>query len=243
MKLRFLGTRGYIKARTERHYMHASLLVSYRGTDLMLDCGEDWLEKIGGMNPGAIFITHAQSDHAWGLKKGAPCPVYGTEETWQNIGNFDIAQDRRVLIEKRKPIDFHGMTVEAFPVEHSTRAEAVGYRISASGATIFYVPDVVYIHDRNEALSGVQLYVGDGATIVRSMVRKPGEKLIGHTPIRTQLTWCQKEGVPRAVFSHCGSEIVEGDERIVEDKVRELARQRGIEAQIAYDGMEVEVRT
>ncbi len=208
----------------------------------MLDCGEDWLEKVSGMSPGAIFITHAHPDHAWGLKKGAPCPVYGTEETWQNIGNFDIAHDRRVMVEKRKPIDFHGIIIEAFPLEHSTRAEAVGYRISAGGATIFYVPDVVYIHDRKEALSGASIYIGDGATIVRSMVRKPGEKLIGHTPIRTQLTWCQKEGVPRAIFTHCGSEIVEGDERAVEEKVRELAGQRGIEAQVAYDGMEVGLR-
>jgi hypothetical protein len=27
------------------------------------------------------------------------------------------------------------------------------------------------------------------------------------------LTWCEKEGVPRAIITHCGSEIVTGDER------------------------------
>jgi hypothetical protein len=31
MELTFLGTRGEIDARTRRHWMHTSLLVSYRG--------------------------------------------------------------------------------------------------------------------------------------------------------------------------------------------------------------------
>jgi hypothetical protein len=27
-----------------------------------------------------------------------------------------------------------------------------------------------------------------------------------------QIGWCAKEGVPRAIITHCGSEIVAGDE-------------------------------
>ena len=41
MKLIFLGTRGYIKAGTKRHYRHTSLMVSYYGKQVMIDCGED----------------------------------------------------------------------------------------------------------------------------------------------------------------------------------------------------------
>ncbi len=40
MKLMFLGTRGEIGARTRRHRMHTSLLVSYRSANVMIDC---WL--------------------------------------------------------------------------------------------------------------------------------------------------------------------------------------------------------
>ncbi|MGD1995251.1 MAG: hypothetical protein PVH62_00610 [Anaerolineae bacterium] len=101
---------------------------------------------------------------------------------------------------------------------------------------------MVWIHDREEALFGARLYVGDGATIARSMVRKIGDGLIGHTPVRTQLTWCRKTGVPRAIFTHLGAEIVEGGERIIEAKVQSLARERGVEAEIAYDGMDVVLR-
>jgi len=39
MKLTFLGTRGNIDARTRRHRMHSSLLVSYYRNRVMIDCG------------------------------------------------------------------------------------------------------------------------------------------------------------------------------------------------------------
>jgi ribonuclease BN (tRNA processing enzyme) len=243
MKLTFLGTRGYIDARTPRHNMHTSTLVSYHDTNIMIDCGEDWLDKIHEMTPHAIFITHGHPDHAWGLRNGSPASVYATEETWEeNMKGFEIPGDFRHVLRLREPVEVGGISFEPFSVVHSTRAPSVGYRITAGEVAIFYVPDLVYIHERQAALKGAKVYVGDGATITRSMVRKPGDQLIGHTPIRTQLTWCQKEGVPKMIVTHCGSEIVEGDERKIETKIRSLAEERGVEVEVAYDGMEAVLR-
>jgi glyoxylase-like metal-dependent hydrolase (beta-lactamase superfamily II) len=84
VKLTFLGTRDEIDARTRRHRMHTSLLVSYRGANVMIDCGLDWLGKLKRVGPCAIVLTHAHPDHAWGLKQGAPCPVYATEKPRRN---------------------------------------------------------------------------------------------------------------------------------------------------------------
>jgi hypothetical protein len=56
-------------------------------------------------------------------------------------------------------------------VDHSTRAPAVGYRRTVGKVTVFYMPDGVFIHERAEALAGVKVYIGDGATVTRSMVR------------------------------------------------------------------------
>jgi glyoxylase-like metal-dependent hydrolase (beta-lactamase superfamily II) len=80
MKLTLLGTRGEMEARTRRHRMHTALLVSHRGHDVMIDCGLDWLGKFERLHPDAIVLTHAHPDHAWGLKNGAPCPVFAPEK-------------------------------------------------------------------------------------------------------------------------------------------------------------------
>ncbi len=247
MKLTFLGTRGNIDARTWRHRMHSSMQVSYYDTRVIIDCGEDWLGEISGWDAEAIAVTHAHPDHAFGLKEGAPCPVYATEASWETMDDFDI-EERRVMPE-REPVRLvkgpasPGITLEAFPVLHSTRAPAVGYRVSAGRVDMFYIPDVAWIEDREDALSGIRVYIGDGASITRSMVRKPGDVIIGHAPIQTQLTWCKKLDVDRAIFTHLGSEIVEGDERTLGAKIRELAEERNVDqVEIAHDGLEVVLR-
>lgn len=237
MKLTFLGTRGEIEARTRRHRMHSSLLVSYRGAEVMIDCGLDWLGKFERLHPDAIVLTHAHPDHAWGLRKGAPCPVFAPEKTWQTLTTCHI-EDRH-LINERAPTKVCGITFEAFPVEHSILAPAVGYRIGARHARVFYAPDLLFIHDRAAALKGVQVYIGDGATLTRSFVRRRGDALIGHATVRTQLGWCAKEAVPRAIITHCGSEIVTGDERKLGKKLQEIGAERDVEARIAYDGMKL----
>jgi phosphoribosyl 1,2-cyclic phosphodiesterase len=240
MKLIFLGTRGEIEGRTKRHRMHSSLLASYLGKNVMIDCGLDWLGKFEGLQPDAIVLTHAHPDHAWGLKRGAPCPVHATQETWQTLTNYGIAD--RHLIKERAPTKICGITFEAFAVEHSILAPTVAYRITAGSRCIFYAPDVLFIHERAAALKGVQLYIGDGATLTRLFVRKRGERLIGHAAVRTQLGWCAKDGVPRAIITHCGSEIVTGDERAIRKTIAALALQMGIEADIAHDGMNLVLR-
>src|SRR5207249_5522097 len=146
--------------------------------------------------------------------------------------------DRR-LIKERAPTKICGITFQAFAVEHSILAPAVGYRVSAGRACVFYGPDLLFIHDRTAALKDVQVYIGDGATLTRSFVRKRGDALIGHTTIRAQLGWCAKEGVLHIIFTHCGSEIVTGDARRIAKELHAIATERGVEARIAYDGMKL----
>ena len=237
MKLKFLGTRGEIDLRTRLHRMHSSLEVSYRGTAVMIDCGADWLHRIRRMRPQAIVLTHAHPDHAWGLKDGAPCPVLATRPTWRSLGESPLL-DRGVVV-PLTPFHIGGISLLAFPVQHSTRAPAVGYRIAAGRSTIFYAPDLVYILNEKKALSGIQIYVGDGASLRRPIVRNISGALVGHAAIRTQLGWCRRRGVRRALFTHCGSQIVGANSRMVHREVREMGLERHVEARIVGDGFQM----
>lgn len=239
MKLLFIGTRGEIDLRSRRHRRHTSLLVSYRRKRVMVDCGEDWIDRVRRVAPHAIVLTHAHPDHAWGLKRGAPCPVYATAETWKLIADYPI--DRRMTIRPRAPLEVQGISFEAFPVEHSLRCPAVAYRVTAGEATVVYAPDLVYIVERAAALADVQIYIGDGASLTRPLIRRRGKHLIGHATVRTQLSWCQSAGVPRAIITHCGSQIV-ADHRAARRTIDQMGKERGIETELAFDGLSVTLR-
>jgi phosphoribosyl 1,2-cyclic phosphodiesterase len=240
MKLTFLGTRGNIDARTPMHRRHTALLVSYRGRDVMIDCGADWRGRLDEIAPHAVVVTHAHPDHARGLADGARCPVHASAEAWEEITGWPIAHRR--IVHPRRAVSVEGITFEAFPVEHSLHAPAVGYRVSAGRVAIFYVPDVVFIRERQAALAGIRLFIGDGATLTRPLIRRREEHLIGHTPVRTQLTWCKDAGIRRAIITHCGSAIVTGNPNEVAAQVRAMGEERGLEATIAHDGMTLVLR-
>jgi phosphoribosyl 1,2-cyclic phosphodiesterase len=221
--------------------MHTATLVAYRRGKVMIDCGESWLGKISQLKPSAIVITHSHPDHAFGLKEGSPCPVYASAEAWKVMKSFPIPIRFRNVLEPRRPQWIAGISFEAYPVVHSVVAPAVGYRILAGKAVLFYVPDVARIPHRSRALSGIRTYIGDGATVTRSLFRRkrPSGQLIGHASIETQLGWCKKEGVPRMIVTHCGSAIVASNEKNVGIILESLASQYAVPIQVAYDGMKI----
>jgi hypothetical protein len=118
----------------------------------------------------------------------------------------------------------------------------VGYRISAGKAVFFYAPDLVKILDRAAALKGVLLYVGDGASFKRSIIRVIKRLPAGHISIAAQIGWCAEEGVPRAIFTHCGSQIVAGDEPKILGRMRELGAEKSVDVSIAHDGLRLSLR-
>ena len=239
MKIIFLGTRGYIDAKTKLHYRHTSTLIEYKKTKVIIDCGIDWIEKIHKIKKDAILITHAHPDHAFGLQNGIDCKVYATKESWKTLDKFNIEKKYKKIIYPRKKIKIGSLIIEAFQVIHSIRAPAIGYKITAGKVTIFYVPDLIKIKQQKAALKNVALYIGDGATINRPIIRRKNGQLFGHTTISAQVGWCKKEKVPRAIFTHCGSQIVEGDRRKIFALINAIALKHNIKTSIAHDGLEL----
>ena len=241
MTLVFLGTRGEIDVRSRRHWMHSSLRVTDGNSRIMIDCGSDWAGCVSAMKLDAILVTHAHADHAAGLKAGAPCPVFATAETWERLKRYEI-KDRR-LISANCPFRIGRIAFKAVPVAHSLNAPAVGFDIDPTdrGGRAFYVPDVAAIPDRSQTLSATELYIGDGAALERPIIRKRDGHLIGHASVASQLSWCQQEGVSRAVFTHCGSRIVKAGDQSIQVRLRELGRRCGIDARLAHDGLRISI--
>lgn len=234
MQLIFHGTLSSIAQRNARHTRQSLLEVTFGGRRLLIDCGSDWLGRLPAFEPTALLLTHAHPDHIGGLVDGAVCPVYADAVTWEKIDSFPLP--RRRLITARQPFYVAGIRCEAFALQHSPRAPAVGYRIQAGRSTIFYCPDVAVIPEQHQALAGAQIYIGDGASYRQSLLRWEDDMLYGHAPLRDQLRWCAEEKVPRMVISHCGEEIVADEVRVIH-QLQGNARKLGIKVSIAHDGM------
>ncbi len=234
MLLTFLGTRGGIRISSARHRRHSALLIEHDSSRIMLDCGADWRERLLTVAPTAIVLTHAHPDHAAGLAGGAPCPVYATSETLKLLHRFPIRQRRK--IRPGKPMKIEGVRFTAYRVQHSIRAPAVGYRVSTKAGCFVYLPDVADAPKDPHALAGTDVYIGDGATMTRPMVRRRNGTAIGHASIKMQLEWCQAAGIRRAIFTHCGSALVRARAPPLSVALRHLGDEHDIEALIACDG-------
>jgi len=104
------------------------------------------------------------------------------------------------------------------------------------------LPDVAELPKASEMLRRIDIYIGDGATVRRSMVRRKGGESVGHAPIVHQLDWCAKAHVGRVVFTHCGSPIVRATSRAMDALVGQLSREYGLDVRIARDGDNLSLR-
>lgn len=216
--------------------MHSALMLIARGKRLLLDAGETWSGKLASLAPDWIAITHAHPDHAFGLAEQTDVPVYVSQESRGLLARYPVRRFR--VFEERQVLRLGPFRVRPYEVVHSIRAPAVGFRVTADRVTLAYNPDVVSIRDENRALRGVDVYVGDGATLTRPLVRRRGEALFGHTTVRAQLNWCRRNGINRAYIVHCGKQLVEMNPAELQRRVDELAGP-GLRAIVARDGLRV----
>jgi ribonuclease BN (tRNA processing enzyme) len=234
LKITFLGTKGYIEESSRLHRMHSAVLLECAGKRLLLDAGQTWAGRLSRVRPDWIAITHAHPDHSFGLAEGTAAPVYVSAESYERLKRYPVKRFR--VFDAGDLIRLGPFRVRPYDVIHSIRAPAVGFRIHASRTSLVYNPDVISIPDEADVLRNVALYIGDGASLTRPLVRRRGPLLFGHTTVRAQLKWCERHRIPRAYITHCGKQIVEMNPAEGRRRIAAIAPP-GVHITIAHDGL------
>ena len=212
------------------HRLHSSLLVEADGKKLMIDAGEGHEGTVARVKPDAILITHAHPDHlSRALESLEPeIPVYISEETAEVV-----KLPNKRLFQKDEAFEVEGFKVVARPVVHSLVAPAVCFKISRGGFILVYAPDVLSIPGREQFLKGVDLYIGDGSSLTKDIIRRRDDKLFGHASMMRQVRWA--EGIKQILFAHVGH--LRKTEADVNQALRIASDGR---AKLAEDGMSLE---
>lgn len=240
-RLHFYGTKGYVEEESPAHRGHSAWTLEVEGFRLLCDFGQNLKGRLRRIRPDAIFVSHAHPDHAWGLEEGTPAPVYASDTTHALLEKLPI--EKRVALAPEQPARIGPLRITAFPVLHSVRCPCVAARIETPAGTIVYSGDIVAFEDPAAALSGADLYVGDGSTLKGSLVRRHASgALIGHTTVRAQLGWLAKHRVPRAIFSHFGKGPIELGEERLEEALGRLAAEKAPDCDVrsAHDGWQTQ---
>lgn len=242
MFLHFFGTKGYVEESSRGHAGHSAFVLEEAGFRLLCDFGQNRRGMLSKIRPDAIYLSHAHPDHAWGLEEATDLPVYASEITHEILAKLPIKN--RVVLAPAAAEDLGPFRLTSFPVLHSVRCPGIGARIAVPGFTVVYSGDIIAFEDPESALSGADLYIGDGSTLTGSLVRRhPSGALIGHTTVRAQLGWLARHGIPRAIFSHFGKGPIEMGDAALEAALEELSGSPppGCAVTAAYDGLELEV--
>jgi ribonuclease BN (tRNA processing enzyme) len=242
MRLRFYGTKGYVEERSRAHSGHSAFTVEAEGFRLLCDFGLNRKGLLKSIRPDAIFVSHAHPDHAWGLEEGTDLPVHASVITHEITRDLPIRD--RVTLEPARTVAVGPFRLTAFPVVHSVRCPCVAARIESRDLVLVYSGDIIAFERPEAALSGADLYVGDGSTLKGSLVRRHATgALMGHTTVRAQLTWLGKYGVARAVFSHFGKGPIEMGEPALKEALEELAAEKapGCRVTAARDGLSLTI--
>ncbi|GAH54958.1 unnamed protein product, partial [marine sediment metagenome] len=185
----FLGTRGEVEESSKFHKKDSAVRLETHNKVILLDFGKSWQEKLKFINPDYIWISHAHPDHVFGLKmEKTKIPIFMSKETNDRLPEKKFPLENRQVVKNN--FKFGSIKAREIPIGHSSKAPMSGLIIETDEGKIGYFPDVLDIPDKS-IVKGLSIYIGDGSSLTKDIVRTIKGKRVGHASMTTQMTLCQ----------------------------------------------------
>lgn len=188
----------------------ACLALIWEERTILFNAGPDIVFQLKKFNlkPDAVFINHAHSDAAAGLKYLDPEVKVFSEDGALRPG---------------KMVNVLGVGVMPFRVQHSEKVKTIGFRVKMRGFEFAYMSDISSLAGARQHISDCDLVFSDG-----SMLAKSGA---GHLAIDKQLAIFKRWQVKKIIFTHIGHATLPHDDLV------KYVKDRYFNADVAYDGM------
>ena len=239
ISVEFHGTKGMADETNSAHQNDTLTVIDSPASRIMIDCGETWKGK-DLPEVDFIVLSHAHPDHVGGLEgRKIDTPVYmtGVTDGLLDRGKYPF---NRVVVDPSKWVEAGGVLIKFIPVSHSIKVPTSVIQFNVGGIGILVATAVLSIPERESILGATNLYIGDGTTLEKDMVRqqKGSGLAYGHSSIRRQLRWLTKSPVQLAIFTHFGTEAIEMGDDELKAQVETLAVDTGYDgaALLAQDG-------
>lgn len=222
------------KSRSRR--MRSSVVLSWRGKNILIDCGPDFKEQAGRekiKKIDAVLLTHGHADAAGGIKN-AFAPIFSEEQTLKYLKNLYGVLPPCKLIRPNKPTKIGGLTVTPFRVRHALREKTfptIGFKIGP----LVYASDVSSVPKPSEKyFKNAKVLFLDGAMWF-------GKKMAWHLSADQAIDLAKKFRVKKLYLTQIGHSFPPHE--IAQKEINAYCRKNKIKFPVvlAYDGLKIKI--
>jgi len=196
--LRFLGCKGDRSlVKSSDCQADSTVVVDSQGKRMMLNCGEDWVDKVSLLNPDMIFLTSPEPEHAYGIMKRDKqkvCAYPEDHEPLSKLFKYDATVTEKYS--RGSLGDIEDVEVNGSSVMFSV------YR-----KTVLYAPE--FCPDDLEGLKKADLFIGNGYSFKDNITTEGTYSKRQYVSLLNQISLCKKYGVQEAIFTAFGKQCVQ----------------------------------